>query len=235
MVQGKRRARPDLRRPSSARRHGLFGLCWCCADQVIRTLPADEERVSMNRRATAAVVGRRVQQIAAQRSGARRSVPASAGDGLFLGTLWAFLSKWSFLVFVLDVLRRGVPPSSRARPASIGPSDAHTSRVRSAAITKRFFDLGWMERMTRSHAVVVTPWDGVVSRRPSASMLRTNRPQETLIAPSGSPGKAVPSLEGGQAATAMASIAVEVLIRVRPFLHQDRGHGATPRLGAAAA
>lgn len=26
-----------------------------------------------------------------------------------------------------------------------------------AAITKRFFDLGWMERMKRSHAVIVTP------------------------------------------------------------------------------
>jgi hypothetical protein len=26
-----------------------------------------------------------------------------------------------------------------------------------AAITKRYFDLGWMERMKRSHAVIVTP------------------------------------------------------------------------------
>lgn len=26
-----------------------------------------------------------------------------------------------------------------------------------AAITKRYFDLGWMERMRRSHAVIVTP------------------------------------------------------------------------------
>jgi len=25
-----------------------------------------------------------------------------------------------------------------------------------AAITKRYFDLGWMERMKRSHAVIVT-------------------------------------------------------------------------------
>jgi hypothetical protein len=42
--------------------------------------------------------------------------------------------------------------------ASIGPSDAHTSAgAVGAAITKRYFDLGWMERMKRSQAVIVTP------------------------------------------------------------------------------
>ena len=26
-----------------------------------------------------------------------------------------------------------------------------------SAMTRRYFELGWMERMTRSHAVIVTP------------------------------------------------------------------------------
>lgn len=33
----------------------------------------------------------------------------------------------------------------------------HIAGALGAAITKRFFDLGWMERMKRSHAVIVTP------------------------------------------------------------------------------
>ena len=33
----------------------------------------------------------------------------------------------------------------------------HIAGAVGAAITKRYFDLGWMERMKRSHAVVVTP------------------------------------------------------------------------------
>jgi hypothetical protein len=33
----------------------------------------------------------------------------------------------------------------------------HIAGAVGAAITKRCFDLGWMERMTRSHAVIVTP------------------------------------------------------------------------------
>jgi hypothetical protein len=33
----------------------------------------------------------------------------------------------------------------------------HIAGAVGAAITKRCFDLGWMERMKRSHAVIVTP------------------------------------------------------------------------------
>jgi DNA-binding transcriptional ArsR family regulator len=33
----------------------------------------------------------------------------------------------------------------------------HIAGALGAAVTKRFFDLGWMERMERSHAVIVTP------------------------------------------------------------------------------
>ena len=33
----------------------------------------------------------------------------------------------------------------------------HIAGTVGAAITKRYFDLGWMERMKRSHAVIVTP------------------------------------------------------------------------------
>jgi DNA-binding transcriptional ArsR family regulator len=33
----------------------------------------------------------------------------------------------------------------------------HIAGVVGAAITKRYFDLGWIERMKRSHAVIVTP------------------------------------------------------------------------------
>ena len=33
----------------------------------------------------------------------------------------------------------------------------HTAGAVGAAITKRYFDLGWIERMKRSHAVIVTP------------------------------------------------------------------------------
>src|SRR5262245_21237461 len=33
----------------------------------------------------------------------------------------------------------------------------HIAGAVGAAITRRYFDLGWMERMTRSHAVIVTP------------------------------------------------------------------------------
>lgn len=33
----------------------------------------------------------------------------------------------------------------------------HIAGAVGAAITKRYFDLGWMERMRRSHAVIVTP------------------------------------------------------------------------------
>jgi len=33
----------------------------------------------------------------------------------------------------------------------------HIAGAVGAAITKRYFDLGWMERMNRSHAVIVTP------------------------------------------------------------------------------
>jgi DNA-binding transcriptional ArsR family regulator len=33
----------------------------------------------------------------------------------------------------------------------------HIAGTVGAAITKRYFDLGWMERMRRSHAVIVTP------------------------------------------------------------------------------
>jgi hypothetical protein len=33
----------------------------------------------------------------------------------------------------------------------------HIAGAVGAAITKRYFDLGWLERMNRSHAVVVTP------------------------------------------------------------------------------
>lgn len=33
----------------------------------------------------------------------------------------------------------------------------HIAGALGAAITKRFFDLGWIERMKRSHAVIVTP------------------------------------------------------------------------------
>src|SRR5438309_1026144 len=33
----------------------------------------------------------------------------------------------------------------------------HIAGAVGVAITKRYFDLGWMERMTRSHAVIVTP------------------------------------------------------------------------------
>jgi hypothetical protein len=33
----------------------------------------------------------------------------------------------------------------------------HIAGAIGAAMTTRYFDLGWMERMTRSHAVVVTP------------------------------------------------------------------------------
>jgi hypothetical protein len=33
----------------------------------------------------------------------------------------------------------------------------HIAGALGAALTKRFFDLGWMERMKRSHAVIVTP------------------------------------------------------------------------------
>jgi hypothetical protein len=33
----------------------------------------------------------------------------------------------------------------------------HLAGAVGAAITKRYFDLGWMERMKRSHAVIVTP------------------------------------------------------------------------------
>src|SRR5215831_11177008 len=33
----------------------------------------------------------------------------------------------------------------------------HLAGAVGAAITRRYFDLGWMERMTRSHAVIVTP------------------------------------------------------------------------------
>jgi hypothetical protein len=33
----------------------------------------------------------------------------------------------------------------------------HIAGALGAAITKRYFDLGWMERMKRSHAVIVTP------------------------------------------------------------------------------
>jgi DNA-binding transcriptional ArsR family regulator len=33
----------------------------------------------------------------------------------------------------------------------------HIAGVLGAATTKRYFDLGWMERMQRSHAVIVTP------------------------------------------------------------------------------
>lgn len=33
----------------------------------------------------------------------------------------------------------------------------HIAGAVGAAITKRYFDLGWMERMERSHAVIVTP------------------------------------------------------------------------------
>jgi hypothetical protein len=33
----------------------------------------------------------------------------------------------------------------------------HIAGAVGAAITKRYFDLGWMERMKRSHAVIVTP------------------------------------------------------------------------------
>ena len=33
----------------------------------------------------------------------------------------------------------------------------HIAGALGAAMTKRYFDLGWMERMKRSHAVIVTP------------------------------------------------------------------------------
>jgi len=33
----------------------------------------------------------------------------------------------------------------------------HIAGAIGAAMTKRYFDLGWMERMTRGHAVIVTP------------------------------------------------------------------------------
>jgi len=33
----------------------------------------------------------------------------------------------------------------------------HIAGAVGAAITKRYFDLGWMERMKRSHAVIITP------------------------------------------------------------------------------
>ena len=33
----------------------------------------------------------------------------------------------------------------------------HIAGAIGAAMTKRYFDLGWMERMQRSHAVIVTP------------------------------------------------------------------------------
>jgi len=33
----------------------------------------------------------------------------------------------------------------------------HIAGAAGAAITKRYFDLGWLERMKRSHAVIVTP------------------------------------------------------------------------------
>jgi hypothetical protein len=39
---------------------------------------------------------------------------------------------------------------------------SHIAGALGAAMTKRYFDLGWMERMKRSHAVIVTPlgWRG---------------------------------------------------------------------------
>jgi hypothetical protein len=63
-----------------------------------------------------------------------------------------------FTEFGIELPAAFDPPPRRAGSASTGPSDAHTSRVRRGRDHQRYFDLGWMERMKRSHAVVVTPW-----------------------------------------------------------------------------
>jgi DNA-binding transcriptional ArsR family regulator len=47
----------------------------------------------------------------------------------------------------------------------------HIAGPLGAAVTQRFFDLGWIERMRCSHAVIVTPLGRRGSRRPSASTL----------------------------------------------------------------
>jgi hypothetical protein len=51
----------------------------------------------------------------------------------------------------------------------------HIADAVGAAITTRYFDLGWMERTKRSHAVIITALRRRVSRSPSASM-RPNPP-----------------------------------------------------------
>ena len=62
-----------------------------------------------------------------------------------------------FTQFGIELPTRVRPAATSAGSASIGPSDAHTSRVRSGPRSpQRYFDLGWMERMKHSHAVIVT-------------------------------------------------------------------------------
>src|SRR2546430_11812943 len=49
----------------------------------------------------------------------------------------------------------------------------HIAGALGAALTKRYFDLGWMERMRRSHAVIVTP----LGRRGLQETFRLHAPE----------------------------------------------------------
>ena len=75
----------------------------------------------------------------------------------------------------------------------------HIAGALGAAITKRFFDLGWIQKMKRSHAVIVTP----LGRRGLQEMFgvdTSGRP--TLIAPLGDSADAVALLPEARRAKA---------------------------------
>ena len=69
---------------------------------------------------------------------------------------------------------------------------SHIAGAVGAAITRRYFDLGWMERMQGSHAVIVTPAGrrgfretfDIDTSEPGGRTERESSPRETLRSPS---------------------------------------------------
>jgi hypothetical protein len=62
----------------------------------------------------------------------------------------------------------------------------HIAGPLGAAITQRLFDLGWIERMMRSHAVIVTPSGRRGLEETFGIDASENRTKQALTAPSGS-------------------------------------------------
>src|SRR5260370_1360999 len=84
-------------------------------------------------------------------------VAALVGDPARATMVSALLDSRALTASELPFVARPTPRRFRRLGLDWPERRPHIAGAVGAAITKRYFDRGWMERMKRSHAVIVTP------------------------------------------------------------------------------